>query len=63
MLQILEEAKGVSEEPISLEEREELRSLKEKHGKLRDRAAKSHGSKSSAASGSIGDARSCSDDS
>jgi hypothetical protein len=60
MLQILEEAKGVSEEPITVDEREELRSLKEKHSKLRDRAAKSHGS---TGSGSIGDARSCSDDS
>ena len=39
MLQIIEEAKGVSEEPIGQEEREELRELREKYTKLRGKAS------------------------
>lgn len=39
MLQILEEAKGVQEEPIGAEEREELRDLRERYSRLRDKAS------------------------
>ena len=60
MLQNLEEAKGIAEEPISHEEREKLRELREQYTHLRERASeRSH----KRAGLSAGGARSCSENS
>jgi hypothetical protein len=42
MLQMLEEAKGTSEEPIGVEEKEELRELRVMYNRLRDKASICH---------------------
>jgi hypothetical protein len=63
MLQILEEAQGIGQEPISPEEREELRELKGLYGMLREKANNRSKCKNQGSSSHSGGNRSCEDDS